>query len=327
MKKFFTIGAIAAATLISCSDNQECPPPQGTDEIKIFSVIADVTETSLLAPQTKTIIGGAGGTTASWINGDQIGVFCTQSTPNAVNDAFTVSGLPSTPVWTAATAIYWKDGATAHKFLAYYPYASGNTSAAVNLPNIGTQSGTLNPAFDILISNNLNASGVTRSANPIGLVFTHALSLIEFNIVLGNGLVTGTTLTNAVLASSTSSDKLFTDDGTSTIALSSGIITPGTLTSNTATITPATPPTLSATATPIRVLLLPGTFTAPTLVLNISESGAAIAVPSASLVTTTFAPGTKYTYTVTVSRTAITISNPTITPWTDGGTTNINPGI
>lgn len=327
MKKFFTIAAIAASTLISCSDNEVCPPPQGTDEIKIFSVITDVTQTPLLAPQTKTTIGGTGGTTASWAEGDKIGVFSTQSTPASDNNAFTVAGISSTPVWTPTTAIYWKDGTTAHKFLAYYPHASGNTAAAVKLPNIGTQNGTLDPASDFLISSNLNSTGVARSANPIGLTFTHALSLIEFNIVLGNGLVTGTTLTSAVLASSTSGDKLFTTDGTSTIALSSGVITPGTLTSNTATITPASAPILSATATPIRVLLLPGTFTAPTLTLNLSESSVAIAVPAASLVTATFAPGTKYIYTVTVSRTAISISNPTITPWADGGTTSINPGI
>lgn len=33
------------------------------------------------------------------------------------------------------------------------------------------------------------------------------------------------------------------------------------------------------------------------------------------------------TYTVNISRTAITISTPTITPWTDGGTSTVNPSL
>lgn len=143
--------------------------------------------------------------------------------------------------WTPSSTMYWKDGTTSHTFLAYYPYASGNTAAAVKLPNIGTQTGTLNPAFDFLISNNLGTTGVTRPG-AVGLTFTHALSLVEFKIVLGSGLTAGTTLTSLTLASPTASDKLYTNDGTSTIALATGTITPGTLTTNTATITPGTPP-------------------------------------------------------------------------------------
>ena len=84
-------------------------------------------------------------------------------------------------------------------------------------------------------------------------------------------------------------------------------------------MTPGATVTLSATSASVYVLVLPGTYSqAPTLAINLNEGGtSAIAVPAASLTTTTFAAGSKYTYAVSIARTAITISNPTITDWTN----------
>ena len=104
---------------------------------------------------------------------------------------------------------------------------------------------------------------------------------------------------------------------------------PGSGVTNTTTMTPGATVTLSATSASVYVLVLPGTYSqAPTLAINLNEGGtSAIAVPPASLTTTTFAAGSKYTYAVSIARTAITISNPTITDWTNVNGSAINPGL
>ena len=198
----------------------------------------------------------------------------------------------------------------------------------MKVPALNVQTGTVNPALDLLISNNLASSGVLRSAGAVGLGFTHALSLLEFDITINSSIAANTTLTSFTVAAG-SSDKVYTTDGNSTIALSTGAITPGSGVTNTTTMTPGATVTLSATSASVYVLVLPGTYSqAPTLAINLNEGGtSAIAVPPASLTTTTFAAGSKYTYAVSIARTAITISNPTITDWTNVNGSAINPGL
>lgn len=315
MKKIFLF-AFLTAVGFGCEEESGCPV-SGLDPIALSAEIVDQQLSS------KTTITGS---TAAWKDGDALGLFCTQSKPVAANVSFTASNLSTTAVWTPATALYWADGTTAHTFLAYAPFASGNSSAAtVKLPALNVQTGTVDPAFDFLLSNNLASPGVNRSGGAVGLLFTHALTLIQFDITIGNGVASGATLTNFTLVAG-ASDKLLTTDATSTIALSTGVITPAT-TTNTITVTPASAPTLSGTAGTVYALILPGTFTSPTLQITLSEGGTAINVPAKPLVTTSFSPATKYTYTVNVTRTAITISTPIITDWGTGTGGAINPGI
>lgn len=198
--------------------------------------------------------------------------------------------------------------------------------AVTKLPALTPQTGTISPSQDFLLSNNYGTSGLTRPVNnSVGLTFTHAFALINFQITINSSIASGTTLTSLVL-SGASSDKIFTSDGNSTIALSNGAITTGGTTTNTITVTPASAPTLSATVTNIYVIILPGTY-APTLQINMSEGGTSISVPTASITSNPFAAGSKYSYTVAISRTAITVSNPTITDWTSVPSGSISGGI
>lgn len=90
-----------------------------------------------------------------------------------------------------------------------------------------------------------------------------------------------------------------------------------------------TPPTLSATATPMRVLILPVTTAltaAPTVAFTINDGGS-LTTAATSIGNTTFAAGSKYTYTVTISRTEITISTPTINDWNSVAGNPITPSI
>lgn len=311
---------LALSGCIKDSDYENCPVKEN-DEIRISAILASI------EPSTRTTIDGTG--KASWANGDVLGLFCPQAKLSAAaNLDFTVSGLPGSPVWTPSSTIYWGDGSTQHTFLAYAPYASGNSSAAsVKLPALTPQTGTINPAQDFLISNAYGTTGITRPANGIvGLTFTHAFSLIQLQITTNASIATGATLQSVALTGG-ASDKLFTSDGTSTIALASGTITPATgATLNTLTLTPSSAPTLSATATNFFIIILPGTF-APTVQFVISEGGPNITIPSGNISSTTFVAGSKYTYTVSISRTAITLSNPTITDWTAVPSGSVNGGI
>lgn len=327
MKKMLFLTAVAAAW-IACDRDDECrPTADDGQQITILAGIADSKPVSDVIPESKTTITGS---TAAWKSGDQLGLFCTQSVPAAVNVSFSATGNGASATSSADSPIYWGAPATTpHTFLAYSPYASGNNSAsAVKVPALNVQTGTVNPALDLLISNNLASSGVLRSAGAVGLVFTHALSLLEFDITINSSIAANTTLTSFTVAAG-SSDKVYTTDGNSTIALSTGAITPGSGVTNTTTMTPGATVTLSATSASVYVLVLPGTYSqAPTLAINLNEGGtSAIAVPAASLTTTTFAAGSKYTYAVSIARTAITISNPTITDWTNVNGSAINPGL
>lgn len=317
MKKIIYMAAVALFAA-SCTDSGELCEPQSNEPIDISAIISDITP-------TRTTISGTTGT-ASWSENDAIGVFSPQSLPVGANVQFTVAGLPSNAVWTPSSQLYWVDGSTLHTFTAYAPYASGNTSAAsVKLPALNSQTGVIAPAQDFLVSNNYATPGVARSG-AVGLVFTHAFALVEFKMAIGNGLLAGTTLTSLTLAGG-SSDKLYTSDNASTIALATGAITTGAAT-NTITVSPSTAPTLTATPVSQYVLMLPGTFTAPTLAISIKDGGSTtIDIPGMSIGTSSFAAGSKYSYTVTISRTAITISTPTITDWRPVAGNSISPII
>lgn len=323
MKKLL-FAAITVGLFAACDNTTEESNPLHTtnnNEIGISGYISTVTQ------QTRTKITGS---TAVWQDGDTIGVFCPEAKGTGTNNMFTVSNTSSTASWATTTPMYWADASTFHKFVAYYPYASGTPAlTAIPLPSLTGQTGDMvDPSKDFLYSKDQWSTGVKRNASAIPLTFTHALTLIEFDITINNSIASGTTLSSLALASPTSSDKLYTSDATSsTIDISSGAITAGT-TTNTLTLTPGTPPALSSTAKAVYALILPGTFTtAPTITINMSEGGTALAIPATSLVTKTFAAGSKYVYTVSISRSAITISAPSITDWSVVNGGNLNPSI
>ncbi len=322
MKKIILF-VFLSAVCFSCTKEADYKPVRTNDSDQI-AISAEIINADIHSRTSYT------NSAAAWANGDSLGLYCQQNkTGAAVNLRFLLSGVSTTPVWTPTSPIYWADASTYHKFLGYVPYASGNTDpTAVKLPALTSQNGTINPAKDFLISNNQYATGVQRSGSAVPLNFTHALTLIEFDITIGNGIAASTVLNNLVLAAGPT-DKLINTDGTSTINLSSGAISPSaSATTNTITVTPASAPTLSGTAVTLYVLILPGTYIAPTLQLNLTEPvTGAIAVPAKTLVTTSFAANTRYTYTVSITRTALTISTPTITDWTPVSGGNVNPGI
>lgn len=314
MKKMILLACVALGS-VACDKDDVCSrnsEPAG-NEIRFSPSIVSATV------DARTSYSGS---TASWTSGDAIGVADRPTGNPPANVQYSYNGTG----WTTSTNLYWTDGTTAHKFLGYAPYAAANTNyTAVKLPSLAGQTGAIDPTKDFLFSNNAWTTGVIRptfAPYSVSLVFTHALTLIEFDISV-TGFAANTTLTNFITAVSSGGALITSDATTSTINLTTGAITPGT-TANTVTATPGTPPTLSATPTKLYLLILPGTYTSPTLAVNLSEAGTAVSVPASAIGTTTFAPATKYTYAVNVTRTAITISNPSITDWISGTGGNVN---
>lgn len=313
MKRFLIF--ISFAALLAACDKDDCNDGTVPDsnQISINAIMENIT------PQTRTTDDG---TNASWVTSDVVGLFCAQSNPAASNLQFTYNGT----AWTPASSIFWHDFSTVHKFYAYAPYAGGNTVTAVAIPVINSQTGTINPAHNLLFSNNLDA-GINKGSNSgsAPLIFKHALSLVQLNITIDNSVPSGTKLTSAVI-SGQAADAIATTAAGATLNVVTGAITGGSATGNVITVQPASAPTLSSTAVTLNVLLLPSTST-PSLVINslfpdTTTGNASVAMGS----NLTFVQATKYTYTVTVSRSAITITNMTITPWTSSGPpTSISP--
>lgn len=313
MKKLLIL-AFGAALLAACDNSDSYKQECGTQEqISISALMAEIT------PGTRT---SDNGTNASWVTNDVVGLFCTASNPAAANLQVTYNGTD----WPTATAIYWSDYSSLHKFYAYAPYASGNTADAVKIPVLNAQTGTIDPAQNILFSNNLDA-GITKTSNAgsAPLTFKHALALIQLDITIDSKVPVGTKLLQASISGQVA-DAITTSTTGATLNLVSGAITNGSATSNSVIARPTTSPTLSSTATTEYVLLLPSSFS-PTLTLQCTLPDATTPSTSVSMGTNlTFAQNTKYTFTVTLSRNAITITSMTITPWVSGGAaTPISP--
>lgn len=238
MKKMILLACVALG-LAACDKDDACSRRQGQDD-NVIHFYPSIVSADM---DTRTAYSGS---TASWISGDAIGVYADRPTGNPpANVQYSYNGT----AWTTSTNLYWTDGTSVHKFLGYAPYAAANTTyTAVKLPSLTGQTGAIDPTKDFLISNNAWTTGVTRPASApysVSLVFTHALTLIEFDISV-TGFAANTTLTNFTTAVSSGGALITSDATTSTINLTTGAITAGT-TANTVTATPGTPPTLSAT--------------------------------------------------------------------------------
>jgi hypothetical protein len=137
---------------------------------------------------------------------------------------------------------------------------------------------------------------VDRTPAAVPLTFTHLLTKIDVNLSAGDGF-TSTELDAAVVTIlGTKPSTTFSVQST-TVGAASGTatdITAGTGTTNSAIIVPQT---LAADANFIQVAVGGGNY--------IYKLPAAI----------TFAPSTKYTYNLTVSKTGLTLNGTTITPW------------
>lgn len=313
MKTILFIASLAAL-FTACTKDDSYDNCEDNNEVSISALMAGLTLNSRTTDD---------GTNASWVTNDSLGLFCTQSNPAANNLKYTYSGSN----WSTAVPTFWKDYTTLHQFYAYAPYAGGNTVTAVKIPVLNTQTGALNPTYNVLYSNN-QRGGVNRPANSgnVPLTFKHVLSLIQLSIKIDGTVPANTTLTSVTITGQTG-EGITTSATGATFSLSDSTYTANGATNNLITVQPSSAPTLStSTATTLNILVFPIATTTPTLTVNCAFPDATTGSASISLGSgLTFARSTKYIYTVTLSRNAIVITNVTINPWLPGGSSTINP--
>lgn len=308
---FLASVAILFAACDNDDSNNECYDP---NQISITALMTTVNPTSRTTDD---------GTNASWVANDSIGLFCSQSNTPANNLKYTYSGSS----WSTTAPIYWVDYSTLHKFFGYAPFSSGNTQTAIKIPVLNAQTGTINPIHNILYSTN-QKDGISRttSGGNVTLRFRHVLALVQLNIKTDGTVPANTKLTNLTITGQ-AGEALTTSTTGLTFSLSDTTYTANSATGNAITVQPSTSPTLStSTATTMNILVLPIATTSPSLTINCTypdnSTGSATISLGSSL---SYARSTKYTYTVTLSRNAITISNVTIDPWISGSTGTLNP--
>lgn len=298
-----------------CHKEDECLAeiPIGISAI-VCNVGAIEDDESLYEPDTKTSYMGS---TAAWANNDAIGLFCAQSSAPTVNDKYTVSGVGITPVWTPTTLRYWKDGGSTHTFYAYYPYNATSTATTAAIPILNNQvvtasaTATPDPLCDMLVAGPKTQVRTTSTAVP--LTFTHAFSLLQFNVKLGNilnlyvlnnitiqgGNISGGTNRYGIINTVNDVSQIGYNLATQSIQASANTsaVYATTLSRNFSQFG-----LLFNSATPFYFLIMPGTYANPVPAVKFTVSLLNL-IPNpryANLSNTTFLPNNKYTYNVTI---------------------------
>lgn len=257
-------------------------------------------------PETRTSY-PANGSAASFASGDNIGVY--ESLTGSANVKYSFNGAS----WSSTAPMYWKNANSTHTFTGYYPHNTASTATLAALPILNNQTVSTIPdaTCDMLVAAPKTQS--RNSATSVPLAFTHAFSLIQFNVKLGS-LLNLYVLNNITIRGGNT-----TGEGTrygminivnnvsqvgynlTTKAIQSTVNTSAVYT--TTLSRDFTQFSLLTTVTPVYFLVLPGKYEtpAPGVKFTVALLGIISTSPNwISLDKTTFSPNTKYTYNVTV---------------------------
>ncbi|MDR1584163.1 MAG: fimbrillin family protein [Prevotellaceae bacterium] len=194
----------------------------------------------------------------------------------------------------AKTIYYPVSGAV--KFIAYYPYVENVSSYTLNidLSSQGNQS-----AIDVLYAaTNNGGSGYTKTSSAVTLPFAHKLAKVVFNI--SNGAGVNENLANGLVV------KITGQNTSGSLALATGVVT------STGGESSEIQAHNSGNNTKAEAIVFPGTKGSKQFSFkNAANETFITAIPD------DFEAGKKYTYTVTLKKTAAII-NGSISNWQDG---------
>ena len=308
---------LAMTFLASCSDDETAAQQPTANAVSFTAGIGNTA-----TPQTRTTNGGD-----HWAAGDLIGIFMLTENGELTNPADLLAdnveyrATPGDPASTATfapavgvEAINWPD-AGSYDFIAYY---SQRPSIAINNYKIEigmtTQTNETQLNYtDVLYA---RAPSQSQSGGAVAFEFDHVMSKITLNVKAGSGGIAATDITamertDVVFGNMPFHTSLNLQDGT--LETSSNTL-------NFSPFKPATPADgFDAT---FSAILVPqpqngGTDGTPdyngrTVTFTVGGTAYTWNIPDGQV----FAPGTHYTFTVTVNhRTAITVGNATILPW------------
>lgn len=297
--------AVASALVInlsSCNNDNE-----GSNQATALKIQTDIAATRA--------------TISSFPVNSSLGLFVTTGTlgsnyESVASNTNVKSTLSSSGTWALSPAVYLSnDDATV---FAYYPYDAAKTNGTT----IGMEHAS---QTDYMYGTHTTGQSGINNGNPtVNLTMKHALALVQFKMSASNYPGTAK-LTKVEIANGAGKTLLFSEGS---MNLSSGVITNTTgknvsaFVENTSTGLLASIPTTASTdeSTYPKVMVLPtaATVAAGDLMIYFTIDGKVYSwsVPSA----TTWKSGTKNTYSVTLSGTALTVGNVVITDWTGGVT-------
>lgn len=311
--------AVCAALFAACTDRDDpaLTSTAGDTPVALTAAIsAQALPNGSAATRTATNLDGE----AIWTAGDSIAIFMLTAggtlanssddpdpvLPGARNKRYFVT--PSTGVLTPddGTPLYYPQSPGAVDFIGIYPYSAAYAAGRYcALPDMDDQSTLKRQAsFDLLYSR--NATGVTRSADPLQLQFRHVLSKLRFNIILDDDLV-GNPVEEVRLSNFPYQCSIDLQDGTVT-ALP---VTPQ------LDITTLCLSEITTDVAAIYTALVPphdeqSGMTGRTITVTVDGATYTGTIPDADA----YAAGNLYIYPVTVQRTGITVGAFTIGGWT-----------
>ncbi len=246
-------------------------------------------------------------TNASWEANDAIGIYMKISGEGlsvpalAENSKYITDGTSAFQSATADGAISFPLDGTDVDFIAYYPHQTTITDLTYPV-NVSDQSSL--PAIDLLYSN--NAAGLNSQNPDVGLTFVHQLSKINVLIMPEDATsdLSGLTVT-------------MTGVGTSaTFSLADGTLSAPAITGNVAF-------NMSSDGRTAQAILLPmADFTGKSLIIAFGSNSYEFPLTQGVNITS-FEKATQYTYNVTLSSQALSVSNATITDWVTGPSENV----
>ena len=244
-------------------------------------------------------------TDSAFENGDKVGLFMVNYTNNAAgtlqnsgNYAHNVSyTYSSTGAWNTESPIYWKDDNTNADFYVYYPYGTPS-SVESHAFNIATdQSTEANYKASIFLHG--TNKNVAPTSNAVSLNLSHTMSCAIVKVEPGDGFTT------EKLNAANISVTLNNTKTQSTVNLKTGVAT---ATGNAQKIN-----MFKSSATEFKAIVVPQEVSQTSL-FTVTVDGKEYNLSKGF----SFVGGTRYTFTIKVSKTSSGI-NIGITGWTDDG--------
>lgn len=290
MKKIL-FSAIAIVAMVGCSKTESIEIENWDGELQITSGI----ETR--ASET------------TWEANDAIGVFMsntgTTTAIGAHNTKYTTSSTTSTAEFTAdtgTTPLYYPQSGSVD-IVAHYPH---NASSSVDSYPVDVTDQDDLTAIDFMSS---KVVGVAKSSTALDLKFYHLLSQVKVVLepATDGGLTTDDLKSATVTISGTKATATATlDYDTTNSKPTASYVTSGN----------ATDLSVTAASSTAKLIVVPQSATV-TFTITVANAGVFVSTISS---VATFASGDEHTYTISVSKTAVTIKEATFKGWDSGNT-------
>ena len=297
MKKNLFLIAVATVVVAACSSD--------LDEASVAESCPVRLCTDGLTGMTRA---GQSVQLTQFANEQQVGIFLAEDNGGPVTSGTNVTTYdqPLTYVANGSGGLnntqYWPQDGNGLHIYGVYPLAAAETAGAYNAAgktfSVQTdQSADANyMASDLMTGLPTEGNPVTRTPAAVPLTFTHLLTKVDVSLTKGNGF-TQAEMANAVVSILGTKPTTTFNVQNATVGTASGDATAITAGTGAATSAIIVPQALAAGSNFIQVAVGGGNYI--------------YKLPAA----TTFASSTKYTYNLTVSKTGLTLSGTTITPW------------